>query len=537
MRTQGAALGIAICLWALIGQQFGITLIYSLCISTMCWLFIDVGRAVVAARLQRSVPARARTASASGQWPGWIWMLVIVAVGAVLGYAAGNEIANRITGLNLPGPFNANPRQTLSLLVMALVPAVTITYFFQSREVIATQKAEVERAERQAAEQQLKLLESQLEPHMLFNTLANLRALIGVDPPRAQPMLDHLIAFLRASLAGSRAGAQTLAAEFDRLRDYLALMEVRMGARLATRFDAAARARRRAGAAVPAPAARREQHQARPRAEARRRPHRRERGARGRCARAARSRHRRRRGGGAVPGDGGFGLGHVRERLATLYGAGARSFDAGRGRRCRRRHARDVRLPLGTRPPAERRSADRTAMRRAPSSPKTSRCSPATLEAELAALWPELEIVAVVGDGEAAVEQALALRPDVCFLDIRMPGMSGLEAAQALAEDWPDDGTPFPLVVFVTAYDQYALQAFERAAVDYVLKPVEPARLAQTCAAPARSATRCARARAAASAAHCGRSGRARRRRRAAARPARRVARRRRMPRRSSRCA
>src|SRR5204863_4033930 len=56
----------------------------------------------------------------------------------------------------------------------------------------------------------------------------------------------------------------------------------------------------------------------------------------------------------------------------------------------------------------------------------------------------------------------------------------GLEAAAALADEWPED-TPFPLIVFVTAYDQYALQAFERAAVDYVLKPVQRERLAQTC--------------------------------------------------------
>jgi DNA-binding LytR/AlgR family response regulator len=106
----------------------------------------------------------------------------------------------------------------------------------------------------------------------------------------------------------------------------------------------------------------------------------------------------------------------------------------------------------------------------------------ANLQAELALLWPQLRVVANVGHGAAAVEQALALRPTVLFLDIRMPGMTGLEAAQALAEDWPDDGTPLPLIVFVTAYDQYALQAFERAAVDYVLKPVQPDRLAQTCA-------------------------------------------------------
>jgi DNA-binding LytR/AlgR family response regulator len=105
----------------------------------------------------------------------------------------------------------------------------------------------------------------------------------------------------------------------------------------------------------------------------------------------------------------------------------------------------------------------------------------ANLQAELARLWPELRIVATVGHGEAAVDQGLALQPDVVFLDIRMPGMTGLEAAQALAEDWPDASKPFPLIVFVTAYDQYALQAFERSAIDYVLKPVEPPRLAQTC--------------------------------------------------------
>ncbi len=111
----------------------------------------------------------------------------------------------------------------------------------------------------------------------------------------------------------------------------------------------------------------------------------------------------------------------------------------------------------------------------------------ANLQAELARLWPELNIVASVGNGEAALQQGMALQPDVMFLDIRMPGMTGLEAAQALAEDWPDatDTTagraPFPLIVFVTAYDQYALQAFERAAFDYVLKPVQTERLAQTC--------------------------------------------------------
>jgi DNA-binding LytR/AlgR family response regulator len=104
----------------------------------------------------------------------------------------------------------------------------------------------------------------------------------------------------------------------------------------------------------------------------------------------------------------------------------------------------------------------------------------ANLNAMLAKLWPELQIVATVTHGAAAVEQALALKPDVVFLDIRMPGLSGLEAAELLAEDWPGD-VPLPLIVFVTAYDQYALRAFDHAAVDYVLKPVEADRLAATC--------------------------------------------------------
>jgi DNA-binding LytR/AlgR family response regulator len=103
------------------------------------------------------------------------------------------------------------------------------------------------------------------------------------------------------------------------------------------------------------------------------------------------------------------------------------------------------------------------------------------LQAELARLWPQLRISACVGDGAAAVDTALRVQPDVCFLDIRMPGLSGLEAAQALAEDWPDT-QPFPLIVFVTAYDQYAMQAFDAQAVDYVLKPVQPERLARSCA-------------------------------------------------------
>jgi len=105
----------------------------------------------------------------------------------------------------------------------------------------------------------------------------------------------------------------------------------------------------------------------------------------------------------------------------------------------------------------------------------------AEMRAQLARAWPELAILATVGHGAAAVEAALRLRPQVLFLDIRMPGMSGLEVAQAIAEDWPE-GSAAPLIVFATAYDQYALEAFDHAAVDYLLKPIDATRLAQTCA-------------------------------------------------------
>lgn len=103
----------------------------------------------------------------------------------------------------------------------------------------------------------------------------------------------------------------------------------------------------------------------------------------------------------------------------------------------------------------------------------------ATLARSLQKLWPGLEIVATAPNGVAAVEQALAARPDVLFMDIKMPGQTGIEAAEELAERW-EGPAPFPHVVFVTAYDDYAVQAFEQAAADYVLKPVNETRLART---------------------------------------------------------
>lgn len=99
-----------------------------------------------------------------------------------------------------------------------------------------------------------------------------------------------------------------------------------------------------------------------------------------------------------------------------------------------------------------------------------------TLRRLLEQLWPELRIVGVADDGLQATELALQLQPDVMFLDIKMPGRTGIEVAEVVADDWPDD-RPEPLFVFVTAYDHYAVPAFERAAVDYLLKPATADRL------------------------------------------------------------
>ena len=101
------------------------------------------------------------------------------------------------------------------------------------------------------------------------------------------------------------------------------------------------------------------------------------------------------------------------------------------------------------------------------------------LRAELVSLlrgaWPELEIAAECEDGAAALDAIEAHAPDVAFLDIRMPGITGLEVAAAAAE-----ASPKTQVVFVTAYNQYAIDAFDRGAVDYLLKPIAPDRLAAT---------------------------------------------------------
>lgn len=104
------------------------------------------------------------------------------------------------------------------------------------------------------------------------------------------------------------------------------------------------------------------------------------------------------------------------------------------------------------------------------------------LARHLSELWPELEIVAQAANGPEALAMIREHRPEIAFLDIRMPGATGLEVAQAVAEDAERDDDPVPLIVFVTAYGEFALDAFESSAFDYLLKPVNGERLGKTLA-------------------------------------------------------
>ena len=94
---------------------------------------------------------------------------------------------------------------------------------------------------------------------------------------------------------------------------------------------------------------------------------------------------------------------------------------------------------------------------------------------QLAQAWPQLQVIAACEDGAGALDAIAEHTPDVAFLDIRMPGLTGLDVAAAAAQV-----SPRTQVVFVTAYDQYAVDAFERGAIDYLLKPINPERLAAT---------------------------------------------------------
>jgi hypothetical protein len=216
------ALMIALLQWSHSSNQpaLSVPLVYSYAISTTIWLLTDPARIALHRWLGAQPPHYWATTPAS---------LLYLFLAIVFGYAFGTLVGDTYAGLSTLDLITRSPQRFWGFWLTSLGISFGFLFYFKQRSKALD-------LEQQASEARLRLLESQLEPHMLFNTLANLRALIATDPPRAIAMLDRLNDYLRATLSASRTEASsqrhTLALEFDRLRDYLELMAVRMGPRL-----------------------------------------------------------------------------------------------------------------------------------------------------------------------------------------------------------------------------------------------------------------------------------------------------------------
>ena len=200
---------------------------FALCIGLVTWAVIEFGRLLVDERHCH------RSLSGEHGWPkGWRG-LVLTTVGIAAGFLIGEPLGRWL----FQGSVAASRQDNWVSLLITVAAGAVASFYFHARGKAAALLAEKTAAERDATEARLRLLQSQLEPHMLFNTLANLRALIGVDPAAAQIMVDRMNDYLRATLNASRATSHPLHAEFARLSDYLALMAIRMGPRLRVTLD------------------------------------------------------------------------------------------------------------------------------------------------------------------------------------------------------------------------------------------------------------------------------------------------------------
>jgi hypothetical protein len=202
-------------------RSYEIPMVYSLATGTTIWALIDIGRHAFGSARETG-------------WPKGLGAIALPVAGIATGFVIGTWIGDSWFGWS---SWDKAASQVGASILITAVAGLVGTYYFYSRARASWLETRMSEARRHASEARLKLLETQLEPHMLFNTLANLRVLIATDPPRAETMLDHLVAYLRATLGASRTSSHSLQAEFDRLRDYLELMAVRMGPRLAFTLD------------------------------------------------------------------------------------------------------------------------------------------------------------------------------------------------------------------------------------------------------------------------------------------------------------
>ncbi len=235
-------IGVAVAITFLLsGGNFVGNMVASMCIGTTAFLFIDGMRLWL------------RRGSDQHSWPR---LIIIIAVAVPLAQIVGGAMTELILGIRMRTLTEVySERQAVGTMVFILLATIVATLLFSNRERLmrveaeaAKEKARAEAIARQALQAQLQLLQAQIEPHMLFNTLANLQGLIAIDAPRAQHMLDQLIVYLRATLTSSRAEVTTLGQEMTLMDAYLGLMSVRMGNRLAYELHVPAELR---GAQIP----------------------------------------------------------------------------------------------------------------------------------------------------------------------------------------------------------------------------------------------------------------------------------------------
>lgn len=200
-------------------SAFDASMVYAYAISTFIWLLIDLPRFVFKRLLSTQAPL---------YWPPALPATLMLLGGIPLGYVLGTLVGDAYAGKSTWALLQHNQNRAAVMALVAVgISLAYVAYFYQ--------RGKAEALASQFTQSQLMLLQSQLEPHMLFNTLAHLRALIGHDTARALAMLDHLNDYLRTTLQASRQPLRPLADEFSRLRDYLSLMAIRMGPRMS--FD------------------------------------------------------------------------------------------------------------------------------------------------------------------------------------------------------------------------------------------------------------------------------------------------------------
>jgi hypothetical protein len=157
-------------------------------------------------------------------------MVLCQTIAMPLGYSIGLTLARGILGQPFQFPFQVSSAVGTGASLLATIVISLAMWSYAKREEARRVQ---ERTEHLLAQAELRMLRAQLEPHMLFNTLANLRALIEEDPKASLIMVDQFIAYLRGALGGSRVNERPLVEEFDQINAYLALMKHRLGARLA----------------------------------------------------------------------------------------------------------------------------------------------------------------------------------------------------------------------------------------------------------------------------------------------------------------